>query len=236
MSPIRGSTPRLMRAATIGFPPYHRVPLFPVYRGIGQTDLCRKPTPVAAPLSVIEFVKAQYLRDHEGVLDAFRDRVFELEGRPARDELPALQIPHSDRRLRAKTRVCRRPAHLITSAEVSAPTDDRVITITTSPRIYVYFFFFFMFDTFVMVDWSAATVPRTGRDSIWICWHAKAGKAWRTLPPGTTQSPFSPIGWRQRWNAGSGFFSASTSRSGIPQASPPGLVFPGRLGVPSGMR
>jgi precorrin-8X/cobalt-precorrin-8 methylmutase len=30
-----------------------------------------------------------------------------------------------------------------------------------------------MFDTFVMVDWSAATVPRTGRDSIWICWHAR---------------------------------------------------------------
>ncbi len=29
-----------------------------------------------------------------------------------------------------------------------------------------------MFDTFVIVDWSAATVPRTGRDSIWICWHA----------------------------------------------------------------
>ena len=29
-----------------------------------------------------------------------------------------------------------------------------------------------MFDTFVMVDWSAATVPRTGRDSIWVCWHA----------------------------------------------------------------
>jgi hypothetical protein len=29
-----------------------------------------------------------------------------------------------------------------------------------------------MFDTFVMVDWSAATVPRTGRDSVWIYWHA----------------------------------------------------------------
>ena len=29
-----------------------------------------------------------------------------------------------------------------------------------------------MFDTFAMVDWSAATVPRTGRDSIWICWHS----------------------------------------------------------------
>jgi precorrin-8X/cobalt-precorrin-8 methylmutase len=27
-----------------------------------------------------------------------------------------------------------------------------------------------MFDHFVMVDWSAASVPRTGRDSIWICW------------------------------------------------------------------
>jgi precorrin-8X/cobalt-precorrin-8 methylmutase len=32
-----------------------------------------------------------------------------------------------------------------------------------------------MFDAFVMVDWSAATVPRTGRDSIWICWHEKDG-------------------------------------------------------------
>jgi precorrin-8X/cobalt-precorrin-8 methylmutase len=33
-----------------------------------------------------------------------------------------------------------------------------------------------MFDTFVMVDWSAANVPRTGRDSIWICWHAPDGE------------------------------------------------------------
>ena len=33
-----------------------------------------------------------------------------------------------------------------------------------------------MFDAFVMVDWSAATVPRTGRDSIWICWHAPDGE------------------------------------------------------------
>jgi precorrin-8X/cobalt-precorrin-8 methylmutase len=33
-----------------------------------------------------------------------------------------------------------------------------------------------MFDTFVMVDWSAAVVPRTGRDSIWICWHAPDGE------------------------------------------------------------
>ncbi|MBO0739771.1 MAG: cobalamin biosynthesis protein CbiG, partial [Alphaproteobacteria bacterium] len=33
-----------------------------------------------------------------------------------------------------------------------------------------------MFDTYVMVDWSAAAVPRTGRDSIWICWHARDGE------------------------------------------------------------
>ena len=33
-----------------------------------------------------------------------------------------------------------------------------------------------MFDAFVMVDWSAAAVPRTGRDSIWICWRDAAGE------------------------------------------------------------
>ena len=33
-----------------------------------------------------------------------------------------------------------------------------------------------MFDVFVMVDWSAANVPRTGRDSIWICWRDSAGE------------------------------------------------------------
>jgi precorrin-8X/cobalt-precorrin-8 methylmutase len=32
-----------------------------------------------------------------------------------------------------------------------------------------------MFDVYVMVDWSAATVPRTGRDSIWICWNGQDG-------------------------------------------------------------
>jgi precorrin-8X/cobalt-precorrin-8 methylmutase len=33
-----------------------------------------------------------------------------------------------------------------------------------------------MFDTFAMVDWSAAAVPRTGRDSIWVCWIAPDGQ------------------------------------------------------------
>jgi precorrin-8X/cobalt-precorrin-8 methylmutase len=39
-----------------------------------------------------------------------------------------------------------------------------------------------MFDAFVMVDWSAASVPRTGRDSIWICWHAKDGERLENPP------------------------------------------------------
>jgi precorrin-8X/cobalt-precorrin-8 methylmutase len=34
-----------------------------------------------------------------------------------------------------------------------------------------------LFDAHVMVDWSAANVPRTGRDSIWICWHGPEGEA-----------------------------------------------------------
>ncbi len=33
-----------------------------------------------------------------------------------------------------------------------------------------------MFDTFVMVDWSAATVPRLGSDSIWACRYAEGGE------------------------------------------------------------
>jgi hypothetical protein len=33
-----------------------------------------------------------------------------------------------------------------------------------------------MFDTFAMVDWSAANQPKQGRDSIWICWHAPDGE------------------------------------------------------------
>jgi hypothetical protein len=34
-----------------------------------------------------------------------------------------------------------------------------------------------MFDHFVMVDWSAASVPRTGRDSIWICHRGPDGES-----------------------------------------------------------
>jgi hypothetical protein len=40
-----------------------------------------------------------------------------------------------------------------------------------------------MFDAIVMVDWSAANVPRTGRDSIWICWQDRTGE--RLVNPAT---------------------------------------------------
>ncbi len=39
-----------------------------------------------------------------------------------------------------------------------------------------------MFDAHVMVDWSAANVPRTGRDSIWICWHGPDGESLENPP------------------------------------------------------
>src|SRR5215831_12368907 len=39
-----------------------------------------------------------------------------------------------------------------------------------------------MFDTFAIVDWSAAAVPRIGRDSIWICWHAPDGERLENPP------------------------------------------------------
>jgi hypothetical protein len=33
-----------------------------------------------------------------------------------------------------------------------------------------------MFDAFAIVDWSAANVPRSGKDSIWICWLGRDGE------------------------------------------------------------
>ena len=33
-----------------------------------------------------------------------------------------------------------------------------------------------MFDTYILVDWSAAKTPKLGRDSIWICRHAPDGE------------------------------------------------------------
>ena len=39
-----------------------------------------------------------------------------------------------------------------------------------------------IFDIHAMVDWSAANVPRTGRDSIWICWCAPDGERLENPP------------------------------------------------------
>ncbi len=39
-----------------------------------------------------------------------------------------------------------------------------------------------MFETFIMVDWSAANVPRTGRDSIWLCRRDAAGETLVNAP------------------------------------------------------
>ena len=39
-----------------------------------------------------------------------------------------------------------------------------------------------MFNTIVMVDWSAATQPKTGRDSIWICRRGQHGESLHNPP------------------------------------------------------
>ena len=73
----------LMRAATIGF---RRIIVFPyfLFTGVLVKRIYAQTDTVAALFPEIEFVKARYLCDHEGVLDAFRDRVVELgDGQPA---------------------------------------------------------------------------------------------------------------------------------------------------------
>ena len=73
----------LMRSAALGF---RRIVVFPyfLFTGVLVKRIYAQTDTVAALFPEFEFVKALYLRDHEGVLDAFRDRVFELEdGQPA---------------------------------------------------------------------------------------------------------------------------------------------------------
>jgi sirohydrochlorin cobaltochelatase len=73
----------LMRAATIGF---RRIIVFPyfLFTGVLVKRIYLQTDTVAALFPEIEFVKALYLRDHEGVLGTFRDRVVELaDGQPA---------------------------------------------------------------------------------------------------------------------------------------------------------
>jgi sirohydrochlorin cobaltochelatase len=67
----------LTRAAGLGF---RRIIVFPyfLFTGVLVKRIYAQTDTVAALFPEIEFVKAQYLRDHEGVLNTFRERVVEL--------------------------------------------------------------------------------------------------------------------------------------------------------------
>jgi sirohydrochlorin cobaltochelatase len=73
----------LMRAARLGF---RRIIVFPyfLFTGVLVKRIYAQTDEVARLFPEIEFVKALYLRDHPGVIDAFSDRVGELEdGQPS---------------------------------------------------------------------------------------------------------------------------------------------------------
>jgi sirohydrochlorin cobaltochelatase len=68
----------LMRAAGLGF---RRIIVFPyfLFTGVLVKRIYAQTNSVAVHFPEIEFVKALYLRDHQGVLDAFCERVAELD-------------------------------------------------------------------------------------------------------------------------------------------------------------
>jgi sirohydrochlorin cobaltochelatase len=73
----------LTRAAGLGF---RRIIVFPyfLFTGVLVKRIYSQTASIAALFREIEFVKAVYLRDHEGVLEAFCERVAELgQGQPA---------------------------------------------------------------------------------------------------------------------------------------------------------
>jgi sirohydrochlorin cobaltochelatase len=73
----------LARAARLGF---HRIIVFPyfLFTGILVKRIYAQTDEAAQLFPEVEFVKALYLRDHPGVLDAFSDRVGELrDGQPS---------------------------------------------------------------------------------------------------------------------------------------------------------
>jgi len=73
----------LMRAVTLGFRRIIVLPYF-LFTGVLVKRIYAQTDTVAARFPEIDFVKALYLRDHEGVLGAFRDRVEEFgDGQPA---------------------------------------------------------------------------------------------------------------------------------------------------------
>src|SRR5215469_6351232 len=73
----------LMRGARLGFP---RIIVFPyfLFTGVLVKRIYAQADAAAHLFPEIEFIKALYLRDHSGVLDAFSDRVEEVrDGQPA---------------------------------------------------------------------------------------------------------------------------------------------------------
>ena len=73
----------LARAARLGFP---RIIVFPyfLFTGVLVKRIYAQTDAAAHLFPEIEFIKALYLRDHSGVLDAFSDRVEEVrDGQPA---------------------------------------------------------------------------------------------------------------------------------------------------------
>ena len=73
----------LARAARLGFP---RIIVFPyfLFTGVLVKRIYAQTDAAAHLFAEIEFIKALYLRDHPGVLDAFSDRVEEVrDGQPA---------------------------------------------------------------------------------------------------------------------------------------------------------
>ena len=73
----------LARAARLGFP---RIVVFPyfLFTGVLVKRIYAQTDAAAHLFPEIEFIKALYLRDHSGVLDAFSDRVEEVrDGQPA---------------------------------------------------------------------------------------------------------------------------------------------------------
>ena len=94
-----------------------------------------------------------------------------------------------------------------------------------------------MFDTFAMVDWSAAGRAAKGpRQHLDLLASRPMARGSKTRRPGMPRRRCSANGSRRRWRAASGCCSVSISRSAIPPASPPGSAFPGRPGARSGTR
>ena len=159
----------LSHSARLGF---RRIVVFPyfLFTGILVKRIYDQSDTVARLFPDIEIVNAPYLRDHPAVLDAFCEQVESLgEGSPAMNcqlckyrtqiigyeaDAGAPQAGHHHHVRGVGLGGGQAEPH-------DHPGHDHTITTITSRQV--------MFDTFIMVDWSAANVPRTGRDSIWMC-------------------------------------------------------------------